>query len=171
MIPRFGITNDRDTKEYFKNYLSIGLRKEFSLGKFVSLNVVSDYSSFKSKLSNPNLNTINLGGGVTLYPFYVIYLIFGKDYDDKIAIKDKFYFDESFSTNLNNTAYGVAGDVTNFKAEVNINQFYLSNNLALSPKIGFSGTVFAKDISGVNINPSFIYLGLALDLGSFKKNQ
>lgn len=170
IIPRFGISNEHKTGDNFKNYFSIGLRKEFSLGKLISLNAVTDYNSSQGKLSNPNLKTFNLGGGITLYPRYLIYLILGRAYDEEIALKDHFYFDESVSTNLNNSGYGNAGKVGTFRFEININQYYLSNKLSLSPKVGIYANAFDGDFPQFNNSTvNFLYLGLALNLGSFTK--
>lgn len=172
LIPTFGIPGDQKTKENFENYFSIGLRKEFSLGKFISLNAVTDYNWSQGNLSNPNLKTFNLGGGVTFYPRYLVYLILGQTYDEEVALKDHIYFDESISTNLNNSGFGSAGKVTNVRFEININQYFLSEKLSLSPKIGINASVFNGDFPQFNNSTAgFFYLGLALDLGSFKKKE
>lgn len=170
IIPRFGISNDRKTGDNFKNYFSTGLRKEFSLGKLISLNAIADYNWSQGKLLNSNLRTLNVGGGVTVYPRYLIYLVLGKTYDEEIAQKDHIYFDESVSTNLNNSGYGNAGKIGTFKFEININQYYLSNKLSLSPKLGINANTFTNNFPQFNNDTvSFIYLGLALNLGSFVK--
>lgn len=53
IIPRFGI-GDKQTRSQFTTYGSIGLRREFSLGKLISLNATAAYSSAYGKNGNPN---------------------------------------------------------------------------------------------------------------------
>ncbi|RYY07121.1 MAG: hypothetical protein EOP43_04195 [Sphingobacteriaceae bacterium] len=167
IIPTFGIAGDKITQNNFQSLFSAGLRKEFSLGKFISLNAVSNYNSAGGKQNMSSLNTITIGAGPTIYPVYLLSLIFNKAYD---PLKDKIYFDESIGVNLNNGNYGKAGDVLNVKLEVNLGQFRISNYTALSPKIGITNFVFPQDKYIATSNPNFIYLGVGFDLGSFKKN-
>lgn len=166
-IPSFGIADDKTTQDNFQSLFSAELRKEFSLGKLISLNAVANYNSFGGKQNTSGLNTFTIGGGPTIYPVYLLSLIFGKTYD---PLKDKIYFDESIGVNLNNTNYGKAGEVLNVKLELNLGQFRLSTYTALSPKIGITNFVLPQDKYVLQNNPTFIYLGVGFDLGSFKKD-
>lgn len=165
LIGRVGLPGDNATKGEFKSYYSLGLRKEFSLGKLISLNAVTDYNLTPGKNAYYSINALSLGGGITFYPLYLVNIIFGKPYDNDVATKDRFYIDEQFETNLNNTNYGNIGNIFIAKFEANIVKIYLNKNLSLSPKLGIVSFNPNNLPAGINNSFSFTYLGLALELG------
>lgn len=167
-INRFGLPNDY-THNLLKTYYSVGLRREFSLGKFVSLNAIGNYNTMAGKNANPGLNVVSAGGGVTLYPKYLINKIFGLPYDDNVAAKDQFYFDESIEVNLNNTSYGDAGKLVSSKFEFTFVKLPLGTNLSILPKVGAAAYFRTNLPSNVSNDPfSFIYVGIAIQLGKNK---
>lgn len=169
IIPRFGI-GDKQTRNNFTTYGSIGLRREFSLGKLVSLNATAAYSSAYGRFGNPNLNVLAAGAGVTIYPYYIINLIFKRGYDNKQALKDYFYFDETIEYNLNNTKYGSAGSVAAIRFEFNLGRYNLSKMLFLSPKFGEVFLSETQEPYSSKFNQQgFIYIGAAIGLNPTKK--
>ena len=165
LIPRFGV-GDKQTRSNFTTYGSLGLRREFSLFKLLSLNAVAGYSSAYGRYGKPNLNTLSAGGGLTLYPIYLYDLIFGKTIlkmsgDEKS--KADVYFDISVEYNLNNTRYGSSGSIPNLRAEYNFGRRNLNNVLFLSPKFGLQFLSLEQPIGSNNLNDySFYYIGVAI---------
>jgi len=166
IINRLGLAGGSPTKDEFKSYYSIGVRREFSLGKVISLNAISDYNTMTGKNSYANLNLICVGGGITFYPMSIIDpLILGEKYDEDKAKKDGFYFEEEFETNLNNSQYGSIGKVFVVKLELNIIKIHLSKNLIISPKFGITGNTSNNFPGGKNTALNFTYLGVGIDFG------
>jgi hypothetical protein len=165
VINRFGLPNDY-THNLLKSYYSVGVRREFSLGKFVSLNALGNYNTMAGKNANPSLNVVSVGGGVTLYPKYVINKILGLPYDDKVAAKDQFYFDESIEVNLTHTSYGDVGKLISSKFEFNFVKLPIGTSLSILPKLGAAGYFRTNLPSNVSNDPfGFIYIGVALKFG------
>jgi len=171
IIPRFGVGN-KQTRSSFTTYGSIGLRREFSLGKLISLNATAAYSSAYGRYGNPNLNILAAGAGITLYPFYVIDKIFGLGYNDQQAQKDYFYFDETVEVNFNSSRYGTSGNIIVPRFEFNIGRYTLGKMLFLSPKFGEHLIVFPEQLAGSKLDQSFFfYLGAAIGINPKPKNK
>lgn len=170
VVNRLGLPGGSPTKGEFNSYYSIGARREFSLGKVISLNAIADYNTMPGKNSYANLNLICVGGGITFYPMSIIDpLILGEKYDEDKAKKDGFYFEEEFETNLNNSQYGSIGKVFVVKIELNIIKIHLSKNLIISPKFGITANTSNNFPGGKNTALSFTYLGVGIDFGRNKK--
>lgn len=170
VVNRLGLPGGSPTKGEFKSYYSIGARREFSLGKVISLNAIADYNTMPGKNSYANLNLICVGGGITFYPMSIIEpLILGEKYDEDKAKKDGFYFEEEFETNLNNSQYGSIGKVFVVKLEFNIIKIQLNKNLTISPKFGITVNTSNNFPGGENKALSFTYLGVGIDFGRNKK--
>jgi len=162
IIPRFGI-GDKQTSYRFKTYANVGLRREFSLGKLLSLNATAGYSLF----NHSDLNSAEAGAGVTIYPYYVVSNIFGSSYRNQNAIKDSYYLDVDLEFNINNSPNGNP----NIRYEANIGRYNLSNMLFISPKLGCYTLLSAEPLLGTS-RPNiynFYYLGVALGLNPKKK--
>ncbi len=164
---------DKNTRDHFGTTFSAGLRKEWSLGKLISLNAAADYITMPIKNSpfrgqGGSLNLINLGGGVTIYPNWLVAKILKQNYDDNEARKDGFYIDESVAWNLNSNPYGRAGDMFTLKMMANFHRYRLSNGVALSPRIG-AQTVFFNRIGSRHVDYSHLLVGVALNFGRFEK--
>jgi len=171
IVPRFGVGN-KQTRSSFTTYGSIGLRREFSLGKLISLNATAAYSSAYGRYGNPNLNILAAGAGITLYPFYVIDKIFGLGYNDQQAQKDYFYFDETVEVNFNSSRYGTSGNIIVPRFEFNIGRYTLGKMLFLSPKFGEHLIVFPEQLAGSKLDQSFFfYLGAAIGINPKPKNK
>ncbi|MVN20850.1 hypothetical protein [Mucilaginibacter arboris] len=174
IIPHFGV-GDKQTRSSFTTYGGIGLRREFSLFKLLSLNAIVSYSSAYGKYGQPNLNTLSAGGGLTVYPIYFYDLIFGKTFlkmrgDEKS--KADVYFDISVEYNLNNTKYGSSSSVPNLRAEYNFGRGNLNKILFLSPKFGFQFLSLEQPIGSNNHKHySFYYIGAAIGLNPKLKNR
>lgn len=165
IIPRIGI-GDKQTRSNFTTYGSIGLRREFSLFKLLSLNTTAAYSSAYGRYGNSNLNTLSAGGGLTVYPFYLYDLIFSKTFlkmrGDKKSEADV-YFDISVEYNLNNTKYGSSGSVPNVRVEFNLSRRNLNKTLFLSPKFGLHFLSLEQPIGSNHFNDyGFYYIGAAI---------
>ncbi len=172
IIPRLGI-GDKQTRSSFTTYGSIGLRREFSLFKLLSLNATAAYSSAYGRYGNPNLNTLSAGGGLTVYPFYLYDIIFGKTFlkmRGSEKSKAEVYFDITVEYNLNNTRYGSAGSIPNLRAEYNFSRYNLNKQLFLSPKFGLQFLSLEQPIGSSNLkNYSFYYLGAAIGVNARQK--
>ncbi|WP_299287591.1 hypothetical protein [uncultured Mucilaginibacter sp.] len=171
IIPRFGV-GDKQTRSVFTTYGSIGLRREFSLGKLISLNATAAYSSVYGRYGNSNLNVLAVGAGVTLYPYYIINLILKRGYDRQQAFKDNFYFDETVEYNLNNTKYGSAGNIPTVRFEFNLGKYNLNKRLFLSPKFGevYLGET-QEPYSSKFDHQGFFYIGAAFGFNPKPKNR
>lgn len=167
IIPRIGV-GDKQTRSAFTTYGSIGLRREFSLGKSFSLNATAAYSSAYGRYGNPNLNVLAAGAGVTFYPVDLLSKILRKIYpNQKYNEKDyrEVYLDFIVEFNLNNTKYGSAGNLSGPRIEANLGRYNLSKTLFLSPKFGEHLIVFPEQLAGSKIDQSFFfYLGAAIGL-------
>ena len=170
VVSRLGLPGGSPTKDEFKSYYSIGARREFSLGKVISLNAITDYNTMPGKNSYANLNLVCLGGGITFYPMSIIDpLILGIKYDNNEAKKDGFYFEEEFETNLNNSQYGNIGKVFVIKFEFNIVKIHLNKNLIISPKFGITANTSNNFPGGQDKPLNFTYLGVGIDFSRNKK--
>jgi len=159
IVPRFGV-GDKQTRSSFTTYGSIGLRREFSLGKLISLNATAAYSSAYGRYGKPNLNVLAAGAGVTVYPFYLINQIVGKIFpNQKREEKDykDIYLDVTAEFNLNNTKYGSAGNLSGPRVEANLGRYNLNKMLFLSPKFGEHLIVFPEQLAGSKLNQSFFF--------------
>lgn len=174
IVPRFGV-GDKQTRSLFTTYGSIGLRREFSLGKLISLNATASYSSAYGRYGNSNLDVLALGAGVTLYPFYLYNIIFSKIFpNQKRNEKDykDFYFDVTPEFNLNNTKYGSAGNLSGPRIEANLGRYNLNKMLFLSPKFGEHLIVFPEQLAGSKLDQSFFfYVGAAIGFNPKPKNK
>lgn len=170
VVNRFGLPGGSPTKDEFKSYYSIGVRREFSLGKVISLNAITDYNTMPGKNSYANLNLVCLGGGITFYPMSIIDpLILGIKYDENEAKKDCYYFEEEIETNLNNSRYGNVGKIFVIKFEFNIVKIHLNKNLIISPKFGVTINSSNNFPGGQDKPLNFTYLGVGIDFGRNKK--
>ncbi len=174
IVPRFGV-GDKQTRSSFTTYGSIGLRREFSLGKLISLNATAAYSSAYGRYGKPNLNVLAAGAGVTVYPFYLINQIVGKIFpNQKREEKDykDIYLDVTAEFNLNNTKYGSAGNLSGPRVEANLGRYKLNKTLFLSPKFGEHLIVFPEQLTGSKLDQSFFfYLGAAIGINPKPKNK
>ncbi len=174
IIPRFGI-GDRQTRSYFTTYESLGLRREFSLGKLISLNATTAYSSAYGRFGNSNLNVLAAGGGFTIYPFPFVNNILRKIIPIKESSHVNYsdaYIDIIVEVNLNNTKYSSAGNVGGPRFEANFGRFKIGK-LFLSPKFGFQGLSVDKSIPKFNISKMavFKYAAVALGFNPKPKNR
>lgn len=167
IIPRFGV-GDKQTRSNFTTYGSIGLRREFSLGKLISLNATASYSSAYGRYGNSNLNVLAAGAGVTLYPFWLANIIVGKIFPNQKRNENDykdFYFDETIEVNLNDSRYGTAGNIIVPRFEFNLGRYTLDKMLFLSPKLGLYFLLLEQPLKSNNLNNySFFYLGAAIGL-------
>lgn len=173
IIPRFGV-GDKDTRNYFTTYGSIGLRKEFSLSKLISLNATAAYSSAYGSFGNSNLNVLGAGGGITVYPFPFVSDIVGKLFPGlkrNYSNYNDAYIDITAEVNLNNTKYSSAGNVSGPRVEANFGRFKIGKKLFLSPRFGFQGLSVDKSIPKFNISDLalFKYAGVAFGFNPKKK--
>ncbi|WP_342644682.1 hypothetical protein [Mucilaginibacter sp. CSA2-8R] len=159
---------DKQTRDHFGTAFAAGLRKEWSLGKLVSLNAAADYQTLSGKNSAPSLNLVSLGGGITFYPNYLVALILKQNYDEETARKDGFYLDETFLWNLNSNAYGRGGNMPTFKIMANFDRYRLNDGLAISPKLG-AQSVFLNRIGSAHNSFSYLLVGVGLNFGRFKR--
>jgi hypothetical protein len=169
IIPRFGV-GDKETRSNFTTYASLGLRREFSLGKLISLNAIAAYSSAYGRFGNQNLNVLSAGAGATIYLNYIVSKIFNRDYSEQQVKRDQGYIDIAAEFNLNNTKYGSAGSIGGPRVEVNFARFNLGEKLFLSPKVGFHGLTINESIPQFNISglAFFKYIGIAVGLNPKK---
>lgn len=174
IIPRFGV-GDKNTRSAFTTYGSIGLRREFSLGKSFSLNATAAYSSAYGRYGNPNLNVLAAGAGVTFYPVDLLSKILRKIYpNQKYNEKDykEVYLDFIVEFNLNNTKYGSAGNLSGPRIEASWRRIALSKTLFLVPKFGEHLIVFPEKLVGSKIDQSFFfYIGAAIGINPKPKNR
>lgn len=175
VIPRFGV-GDKDTRNYFTTYGSLGLRREFSLGKLISLDATAAYSSAYGRFGNSNLNVLAAGGGFTLYPFPFVNHILRKIIPIKESSQVNYsdvYIDIIVEVNLNNTKYSSAGNVGGPRFEANFGRFKIGKKLFLSPKFGFQGISVDKAIPKFNISEMalFKYAAVAIGFNPKPKNR
>lgn len=173
IIPRFGV-GDKQTRANFTTYGSIGLRREFSLFRLLSLNATTSYSSAYGRYGNPNLNIFAAGGGITIYPFPLVSNIVGKilpaskrtfpHYND-------FYIDIIAEFNLNDTRYGSAGSVPGPRIEASAGRYKLSNTVFLAPKFGFHIYEYKLSGSETTLTQNFFYVGAAFGLNPQRKTK
>lgn len=174
IVPRFGV-GDKQTRSAFTTYESIGLRREFSLGKSFSLNATAAYGSAYGRYGNPNLNVLAAGAGVTFYPIDLISKISRKIYpnqkQDEKNYKDV-YLDFIVEFNLNNTKYGSAGNLSGPRIEASWRRIALSKTLFLVPKFGEHLIVFPEKLAGSKIDQSFFfYIGTGIGINPKPKNR
>ncbi len=174
IIPRFGV-GDKQTRSVFTTYGSIGLRREFSLGKLISLNATAAYSSVYGRYGNSNLNVLAAGVGVTIYPYWLYNIIFAKiipNYKRNEKAEKDIYFDLTPEFNLNNTKYGSAGNLSGPRIEFNLGRYKLNKTLFLAPKFGEHLIIFPEQIVGSKIDQSFFfYIGAAIGINPKPKNR
>ncbi len=174
IVPRFGV-GDKQTRSAFTTYGSIGLRREFSLGKLISLNATASYSSAYGRYGNPNLNVLAAGAGVTLYPFYLANIIVGKIFPNQKRNENDykdFYFDETVEVNLNDSRYGTAGNIIVPRFEFNLGRYTLGKMSFLSPKLGLYFLLLEQPLKSNNLNNySFFYLGAAIGFNPKPKTR
>ncbi len=167
IIPRFGV-GDKQTRSDFTTYGSIGLRREFSLGKLISLNATAAYSSAYGRYGNPNLNILGAGAGVTFYPNLLLAKVLSKIYRTKynnIEKYDDYYVDFIVEFNLNDTKYGSVGNLSGPRIEASFGRYNLSKTFFLSPKFGEHLIVFPEQLAGSKLDQSFFfYIGAAIGL-------
>lgn len=173
--PRFGV-GDKQTRADFTTYGGIGLRREFALFKLLSLNATASYSSVYGRYGNLNLNVLAAGAGLTIYPFYIIDIIYKKifpNYRTNAKDLENYYFDVTAEFNLNNTKYGSIGDISGPRFEANLGRYQLSKTLFLSPKFGEHALFRSAPILESNKSNQyfFFYIGAAIGFNPKPKNK
>lgn len=144
---------DGATNDYFNNIHFVELKKSFNISKPISLNILGGYAH-SSGLKGSNLNIVSLGGGISLYPIYLVSLIFNEPYDVK---NDNIYMDFGLQALLNKNDFDLI-----YSLEANLYRFKFKNNQSLSPKLAYNIIISDKEI-----NPNPIYKDLKYNILGF----